>query len=173
MPHARGFSGKRWRHINLLMLLLFEELTIILRWLVLGTLASLGWLSELFVCPLIIARTILGCAVLIRATAFLPCASVGALLDFEISGDLRLDMLVPLGRLSHVLLIVSVLLDLVDRFLEYDSPSELSDLPLIVSVVPELVNLMIVDFLRLCLQFSSFVCIYQEIWIIHKKLKLT
>lgn len=151
MSHARGFSGKRWRHINLLLLLLFKELAIVLRRLVLGTLASLGWLGELFVCPLIFAGTILGRAVLIGAYALLPSASVGALLDFEISGDLRLYVLVPLGRLPHVLLIVSVLLDLVDGFLEYDSPRELSDLLLIVSVVPELIDLMVVDLLRLCL----------------------
>ena len=145
MPHSCSFSGKRWRHINLLLLSLVEELTIVLRRLVLGTLASYGWLSELFVCPLIIARTVLGCTD--RASTFLPCAAVGALLDFEISGDLRLDVHVPLGRLPHILLILSVLLDLVDRFLEYESPNELSDLPLIVPFMPELINMLVVDLL--------------------------
>ena len=160
MPHACGFSGKRWRHINLLLLLLFKELAIVLRRLVLGTLASPGWLRELFVCPLVLARAILGRAVLTGASALLPGASVGALLDLEISGDLGLDVLVALGRLPHVPLVVSVLLDLVDRFLEYDGARELSDLPLIVAVLPELVNLLVVDLLRLRLQLSSLVGVY-------------
>jgi hypothetical protein len=161
VSHACGFSGKRWRHINLLLLLLFKELAIVLRRLVLGTLASPGWLRELFVSPLVLARAILGRAILTGASALLPGASVRALLDLEISGDLGLDVLVPLGRLPHVPLVVSVLLDLVDRFLEYDCPCELSDLPLIVAVVPELVNLLVVDLLRLGLQLSSLVGVYR------------
>jgi len=161
VSHACGFSGKRWRHINLLLLLLFKELAIVLRRLVLGALASLGWLRELFVSPLVLARAILGGAVLTGASALLPGAAVGALLYLEVSGDLRLDVLVSLGRLPHVPLVLSVLLDLVDRFLEYDSAGELADLPLIVAVVPELVNLLVVDFLRLRLQFGSLVGVYR------------
>ena len=136
MSHACGFSGKRWRHINLLLLLLFKELAIVLRRHVLGALASLGRLRELFVSPLVLARAILGGAVLTGASALLPGAAVGALLYLEVSGDLRLDMLVSLGRLPHVPLVLSVLLDLVDRFLENDGAGELADLPLIVAVVP-------------------------------------
>lgn len=161
VPHACGFSGKRWRHINLLLLLLFKELAIVLRRLVLGTLASPGWLRELFVCPLVLARAILRGAVLTGASALLPGAAVGALLYLEVSGDFGLDVLVSLGRLPHLPLVFSVLLDLVDRFLEYDGARELSDLPLIVAVVPELVNLLVVNLLRLGLQLSSLVGVYR------------
>jgi hypothetical protein len=103
----------------------------------------------------------LGRAILTGASAFLPGAAVGALLYLEVSDDFRLDVLVSLGRLPHVPLVVSVLLDLVDRFLEYDGARELSDLPLIVAVVPELINLLVVDLLRLRLQLGSLVGVYR------------
>ena len=111
--------SERWSHINLLLLLLFKELFIVLRGLILGALAPLGRVSEFFICPLVLAGS--GGTLVKAISTVLSGATGDLILDLKVSGNLRLNVLVSLGGLPDVSLIISIFLDLIYSFLEYVS----------------------------------------------------
>ena len=154
-----SFTSKRWRNIILRLPLLLKELTIILRWLIFGTFASLGRLSEFLVSPLVLASSVLRSAVPVSTTPVLSGASINAFLDFEVSCDFRLYLVVSLGRLPNKALIVGVLLDLIYSLFDNDWTSKLTNLPFIIAALSQLVHSVIIMALCLWLQFRSFVCI--------------
>ena len=160
MSHS-GFHLERWRHINLLLLLLFKELFVVLGWLIFGTLASFGGISKLFICPSVITCTMLWGTVTVGSleSSVLSWSTIRTLLNFKISSNLGLYKFISLGRLPHILLIISMFFDIMYGFLEYVWTGKFSDLPLIETFLLKLLYLVIVLTLRLGFQFGPFMCI--------------
>ena len=158
MTHPTWGLRERRRQIHVgMLLILINDLLVIFGWLVLRAFATLRRVHKFLIGPLVVTRTVLGSAVPVRTLmhSVLTRSSIHTFLNFEISCHFRLHLLVSLGRLPHMPLIIRVFLYLMHSFFDNVWSSELPDLPLIISILPHPIYLVIVLALRLWFHLCS------------------